>query len=151
MLKLNKLYLLVAWGITCFLFYGVAAHADELDQETKLTFNQPVQIPGHTLPAGTYLFKVDNDDENFVRVFNADGTRLYATLATIPALRADITGDTVVTLAREQSGENVMEKWFYPGRMTGHEFIYPQPEQQQLAQAHQMNIVAGPSGSESGD
>jgi hypothetical protein len=32
-----------------------AARADETDQETKVTFNQAVQVSGHVLPAGTYL------------------------------------------------------------------------------------------------
>jgi len=30
-----------------------AARADEYDQASQLTFSQPVQIPGHVLPAGT--------------------------------------------------------------------------------------------------
>jgi hypothetical protein len=33
-----------------------ASRADELDQASKITFSQPVQIPGHVLPAGTYWF-----------------------------------------------------------------------------------------------
>jgi hypothetical protein len=34
------------------------AHASEIDQATKLTFSQSVQIPGQVLPAGTYWFVV---------------------------------------------------------------------------------------------
>src|ERR1700686_2849085 len=32
------------------------ARASEIDQATKLPFNQSVQIPGQVLPAGTYFF-----------------------------------------------------------------------------------------------
>jgi hypothetical protein len=79
---------------------------------------------------------------NLVRVFNADGTRLYATLQTVPAERTNPSGNTIVTLA-EQSDEKpaALLKWFYPGRTTGHEFIYPKQEKQQLAQSRQETIV----------
>ena len=33
------------------------ARADEWDKKTTLTFNEPVQVPGITLSAGTYVFK----------------------------------------------------------------------------------------------
>lgn len=139
MLRLNKLCLLIAWAITCFLFYGVAVHAAEADQYTKLTFTKPVEIPGQVLPAGTYVFKLANrDDLNTVQIFNADGTRVYATLQTNPTERMEPTGSTTLTLAERPSGEPAaLLKWFYPGNNVGHEFVYSQKEQQQLAQARQ--------------
>ena len=36
----------------------VTAGADEWNKKTVLTFSQPVEIPGHVLPAGTYTFKL---------------------------------------------------------------------------------------------
>jgi hypothetical protein len=39
-----------------FLIVLPAARASEFDQETVVTFSQPVQLAGHVLPAGTYLF-----------------------------------------------------------------------------------------------
>ena len=55
-----------------------AARADEWDQASKLTFNQPVQIPGRVLPAGTYWFiLVDSlSDRNIVQIFNSDRSTL---------------------------------------------------------------------------
>ena len=32
----------------------------EIDQSTKLTFSQPVQIPGHVLRARTYLYAMQD-------------------------------------------------------------------------------------------
>lgn len=43
-------------GLTMSLIGFVAAssaRADEWDKKTVLTFSQPVEIPGHVLPAGT--------------------------------------------------------------------------------------------------
>lgn len=52
MLKLNKLYLLIAWAISCFLFFETAAHADESNEATKMTFDQPIQISRHDTARG---------------------------------------------------------------------------------------------------
>ena len=41
MMKINKLYLLIAWIVSCFLFFEVVAHADDRAEATKLTFSQP--------------------------------------------------------------------------------------------------------------
>jgi hypothetical protein len=52
------------------------AQAGEDSQQTKVTFSQPVEIPGQVLPAGTYWFVVTGDTFNrdFVRVYSADQT-----------------------------------------------------------------------------
>jgi len=142
-MRINKVALLIAFAIASVLFLEVAARADETDQSIKITFNQPIEIPGKVLPAGTYLFKLaDPNDLNVVRIFNSQGTRLYATLQTITAERAMPTGDAVVVLADPSEGRpETLVKWFYPGNTTGHELVYPKQEEQQLAQARQQTIV----------
>lgn len=152
MLKLNKLYLLIGWIVSCFLFFEVAAHADERNEETKLTFSQPIQIPGHVLPAGTYVFKLaDTDDRHIVQIFSADGTQLLATARAVPASRPEPTGVTMITLAQQrQGGPEVLLKWFYPGTLTGNEFIYPKQQELQFAQDQHEDIVANQP-AESGD
>jgi len=125
-MKINKGYIAVGLIIAFTLFFELAAHADEFDQATTITFSQPIQIPGQVLPAGTYLFKLadSNSNQNIVQVFNTDRTVLYATLQTIATERQEPTGDTAVTLAEPESGgPNVLVKWFYPGRETGNEFL----------------------------
>jgi hypothetical protein len=142
--KINKFAVLIAFAVASTLFSGAAALADDANQSTRLTFSGPVEIPGIALPAGTYLFKVDPDNLNVVRVFNADGTRLYTTIQTIAAEREKPTGDTVVTLAQQSNGNpEVLVKWFYPGRNFGHEFVYSKHEEQELAQNRQQTINVG--------
>ena len=145
-MKFNKFAFAIAFVVTAVLFAEVALHADQVDQSTKLTFNKPIEIPGQVLPAGTYEFKLaDPNDLNLVRVFNADGTHLYATLQTIPTERRDPEGDTVVTMAEPERGSGrpvALLKWFYPGETTGHEFMYSRQDEQQLAQERQHTIVA---------
>ena len=143
-MKFNKIAFAIAFVFSAILFAEVALHADEWDQSTKLTFSKPIEIPGQILPADTYLFKLaDLNDRDVVQVFNADGTRLYGSFQTIPTERRDPTDDVAVTLAEQPNGRpGALMKWFYPGDMTGHEFVYPKQEEQQLAQYRQQLIVA---------
>jgi len=142
-MKINKLALLIAFAIASVLFLEVAARADEADQSIKITFNQPIEIPGQVLPAGTYLFKLaDPNDLDVVRIFNSQCTRLYATLQTITAERAKPTGEAVVVLAdQSEARAETLVKWFYPGDTSGHELVYSKQEEQRLAQAGLQTIV----------
>jgi hypothetical protein len=152
-MKTNKLYFLIGLIIASALFFEVAAHADEWDLTTKLTFSEPVQIPGQVLPAGTYLFKLANNasDRHIVQVFNSDGTALYATLMAISTQRRDPSGKSVVTFAEQGAGRpEALVKWFYPGETTGNEFVYSKQEEKQLAQDKQQTIFVKDA-AESGD
>jgi hypothetical protein len=66
-----------------------AAHADEWNKKTILTFSGPVQLPGATLPAGSYVFKLAdlNGNRHVVQVFDKDETKIFATLMAIPNRR----------------------------------------------------------------
>jgi hypothetical protein len=143
-MKINKSYIAIGLIIALSLFFGLAAHADEADESTTITFSQPIQIPGRVLPAGTYVFKLaSTDDLNAVQVFNADRTVLYASLQTIATDRPEPTDHTVVALAEQGAGQpDVLLKWFYPGRETGKEFLYPQQKEKELAQDKQQTVMA---------
>ncbi len=128
------------------------ARADVWDQATKLTFSQPVEIPGQILPAGSYLFVLlgDSGTRDVVQIFNADRNRLYATLITVPSSRMDPTDDTVISFAERPSGQpEAILTWFYPGELTGHEFRYSGQEDRELASDTKDVVTAGPSGSTS--
>jgi hypothetical protein len=144
-MKINKGYIAVGLIIAFTLFFELAAHADEADQSTTITFSAPVQVPGQVLPAGSYLFKLVSRDSdlNTVQIFNADRTVLYATFQTIPTDRREPTGDTVIALAKQGGGQpDALLKWFYPGDDTGHEFVYPKEKEKELAQDQQQTVVA---------
>jgi hypothetical protein len=143
-MKINKRYIAVGLIIAFSLFLGLAAHAEETDEATTITFSQPIEIPGQVLPAGSYLFKLaSGDDLNVVQIFNADRTHLYATLNTVSTDRSKPTDQTVVTLAEQGVGQpEVLVKWFYPGRETGNEFVYPKQQERELARDQQQTVMA---------
>jgi len=141
-MKFGKLAFVVAFVLTAILFAEVAVHAEEADQYTKITFSKPIQIPGQVLPAGTYVFKLmSRDNLDLVQIFNAGGTRLYATLETVSTESMEPSGDTIITLEEQPNGPAALVKWFYPGNTIGHEFVYPKQEKQQLAESHQQTIT----------
>ena len=121
-----------------------AAHADEWDQASKLTFSQSVQIPGRVLPAGTYWFVLADSlgNRNIIRIFNSDRSMLYATVLTETADRLQPSHNTTITFAtRESMPTNAIVTWFYPGSNSGHEFVYSKVEGQELARAKRQTVM----------
>jgi hypothetical protein len=128
------------------LIVAPAAHADQSNQATKVTFSQPVQIPGRVLPAGTYWFELPEDisQHYLVRIYSADRTVLYATLFAASSERATATDRTVFGLAERGSAQpQAIVTWFYPGETTGHQFLYPKQMEKELASVRLVNVVAG--------
>jgi|SRR5882672_6656412 len=146
-MRIHKLSIVFGFLIAFAVFFELAAHADDTNQSTKIRFNSPIKIPGQVLPAGTYIFQQPqpNDDLNVIQIFNADGSALYATLQTVPAERSEARGDTSITLAEPENGQPLLVKWFYPGRLTGHEFVYLKQQEQEIAQAKRETLVGNES------
>jgi hypothetical protein len=143
-MKTQKLFITLGLGLVSVIMLPTA-HADVYDQASKLTFNQSVQIPGHVLPAGTYWFVLaDINSRSMVKVYNSDRSTLYASILTIDAARLEITDKTEMTLAeRGAMRPDAILTWFYPGHNSGHEFVYPMPEKQELARAKLQTITVG--------
>ncbi|MFI5093106.1 MAG: hypothetical protein ACHQIK_06665 [Candidatus Acidiferrales bacterium] len=122
-----------------------SAQADTWNKKTVVTFNQPVEVPGRILPAGTYTFKLldSPSDRHIVQIFNADGTQIIATILAINDYRLQPTGDTVMKF-NERPGDSpdALRAWFYPGDNFGQEFVYPKVRAMQLAKAEQIPVPA---------
>jgi hypothetical protein len=120
---------------------------------TLLTFSQPVQLPGVTLPAGTYRFEMAdiNNAAHTVRVLSQDGQKVFGTFSTMPSTlpQRDLNDqNTLVMFAERPAGQpQAAREWYYPGRSTGEEFIYPRAQAQALANANKSSV---PSASEDG-
>jgi hypothetical protein len=156
-MKIHKLYITLGLMLALVLMFEFTAHADDANELTKITFSAPIQIPGKILPAGTYTFQQEdsNGNSHLVQIFNADGSVLYATLETVSTEQMKPGDDTTIVLAQpEAGGPDVLVKWFYPGRTTGHEFTYSKQQEQAIAQARQETFVGShlmPSGEAAGE
>lgn len=133
--------LLCAWFLP-------ALRADEWNKKTVMTFNEPVEIPGQVLPAGTYVFKIadSTSDRNIVQIFNKDENHIYATILAVPDYRLGPTGKTVVNFEeRAANNPEAVKAWFYPGDNYGYEFVYPNSRALELAKRTNQNVLSMPS------
>lgn len=104
-----------------------------------------MQIPGRVLPAGTYWFVLleTNTAPNVVQIYNSDRSTLYATVLTINAERSNPTDNTALTFADRGSMQpETIVTWFYPGNTSGHEFVYSNRVEQELAQVKHHTVMA---------
>jgi Protein of unknown function (DUF2911) len=126
-----------------FAFMLPVLHADDWNQATRFTFSQPVQVPGHILPAGTYLFQLVGNNHHLVQIFREDHTAV-AILYSIPRSRYGGREEAAITLAnRGGTQPQAIVAWFFVGETEGHEFLYPTQEEQELAHAAQKTFVSG--------
>jgi hypothetical protein len=114
------------------------ARADEWNKLTRMTVNEPFQVPNKVLPPGTYVIKLldSPSDRHIVQIFNADQTQLETTILAIPNYRLQPTGKTVFTFWETPPGQpKALRAWFYPGDNFGQEFAYPKSAAVQIAAA----------------
>ena len=127
----------LACAVTVFVCLTAApVSAQPLDKRTLFTFSGPVTLPGVTLPAGQYLFRVadPNSSSKVVQVLNADGTKPYGLFFTIPAERLEPASSPEVRFMETASGTPAaIRTWWYPGERRGYEFIFPKDQARRLA------------------
>jgi len=131
-----------------------AAQTTPPDRKTFVTFSGPVSLPGVTLPAGTYTFRImdSNTDRHVVQIFNQDGTKLMTTLLAVAAQRLEPTGDPVITFKETASNRApAVRYWYYAGDLAGNEFVYPKNQAQAIADASGEEVMAVDSNSNSID
>jgi len=139
----NAIVLISALLLTSAAFTPLA-RADEWNQMTEFSFNNPVEIPGRILPAGKYWFVLatNSSDRNIVQVFSADWSKLYATVQTIATYRSEPTVDTEVRFAERPSRQpEALLKWYYPGRLIGHQFLYRTKNEREFARDAKQDVV----------
>jgi len=113
-----------------------SARADEWNKKTTLTVDQPIEVPGMVLPAGTYVLKLldSQSDRHIVQIYNEDQTQLQTTILAIPNYRLRPTSKTVFTFWETAPGvPRALRAWFYPGDNFGQEFAYPKTKATEIA------------------
>ena len=161
----SKLLGVILGGVLAFTLFMAtpSTHASELDQATQFTFSRSVQLPGNVvLPAGTYWFVMMNDmpgSNNYVQVFDADRTHLYATVQTVTTEGWFPTNDSQLQFAQPSNSNQplALMKWYYSGEvdhafgdsvlMIGHEFVYPQGQENRFAEEPNIAVSVPSTGS----
>jgi hypothetical protein len=103
------------------------ANAVTSDKRTYFTFSQAVALPGVTLPAGTYMFRLADDTttRKVIQVANREGTQSFAMLHTMPVYRSDAPREPEVRFMETAAGAPIaVRAWWQEGERTGYGFIY---------------------------
>jgi len=113
----------------------LAAQNTVANERTFMTFSNSVEMPGVTLPAGTYVFRLaDTPTRNVVQVLSKDEKDILGQWTFVQAKRNKPAEDTVVMFKEMPEGTMpAVQYWYYPGESIGKEFIYPKDQGQKIA------------------
>jgi len=118
------------------------------DKRVFFTFSGPVAVPGVTLPAGKYLFRlptsIASGERHVMQVLSADGKHSYAMFYGISANRTDYPTKPEVRFMETAAGvPPAVKTWWYPGNKAGYEFIYPKEQARLLAEGTGQPVLVG--------
>jgi len=122
-----------------------SAQSPDTNNMTIVTFSAPVSLPGVTLPAGSYMFKLGDSqvNRNIVQVFDKDRSKILATILAIPAERNEPADETVITFSESPANTApAIRYWYYPGERRGQEFAYPKKQAIEIANAAHTSVLS---------
>lgn len=140
----SKLVGLICAGIVLVSVTAGTVLAQPADKRTYFTFSGPVTIPGVTLPAGKYLFRLaDASSRNVVQILSADGKTPYAMFFIYRAERPDPASNPEVRFMETAEGmPSAIHTWWYPGERSGYEFVYSKEQARLLAKGAGQPVLA---------
>jgi len=128
---------------------SVSAQDSNVDQRTYLTFSGPVQMPGVTLPAGKYVFKLAPTAlHNVMQVFDGEEKHIIGQWFFVPVERtteeqSKADGKPVVMFREMPEGVTpAVHYFYYPTDLRGKEFIYPKDQALKIAAATHETVLA---------
>lgn len=101
--------MLARFKVSYFLMFAIlgsgAIFAGDYNEKTIVSFAAPVEIPGHSLPAGTYVFKIldTSTENNVMQVFDSTESHLIATFLAIPDYALGVSEKTVIMFEERPS------------------------------------------------
>ena len=135
---MGRIRLITAAACATLLVGAAGVSAQPSDRTTFVTFSGPVSVPGTTLPAGTYTFRLADSpaDRHVVQIFDREQSKLYATLLAVPAERNEPASQPVITFKETPSTmAPALRYWYYAGEKSGNEFVYPRAQALAIARA----------------
>jgi hypothetical protein len=128
----------------------VSAQAGTAPKLTFLTFSGPVQVPGTTLPAGTYMFRLANPAAQTIwTVLDANGRHVLAQFFVVPTRERTVQevnragGKPVVRFHEAPQGvAPAMKILYYPTDAPGNYLLYPRSQAEQIAAVTHQPVLA---------
>lgn len=130
---------LLSVGFLTFGYWATPARADEWSKRTTFLFNEPVEVPGHVLVPGRYVFQLADLQANreVVQIFREDKKgmdHLVTTQIAVPDYHLRTPEQASVTFEeRRSSSPEAVHSWWYPGDNYGWEFLYSKKQRLSVA------------------
>lgn len=123
--------------------FAPGVRADDYNKLTYFTFSAPVQVPGVTLPAGKYTFKLADPESGrrAIQIWDSDG-KLLTTLLTVSDQRMDAKEPMVMFNERPAGEAPAVRSWYYEGEHAGYEFVYPKDQAMKIARASHQPVLS---------
>jgi len=137
--------ILSAAALAALIAPAASGQSWNVNKVTYLTFSGPVQVPGASLPAGTYMFRLADpmSHRQVIQIRDKEGSRIFTTLWSIPNQTAAPKDDPFVMFLETPAGQPAAIKaWFYPGQKTGYEFVYPKDQAMRIASYTKSPVLA---------
>jgi len=148
---MNALHKKAALSIGCLIltiafFAPPATQADEWNLSTRFAISHSFEVPGMVLqPDTSYVIRLldSPSNRNVVQIYNSDRTQLLTMFMAINAERTQPTDKTEFTFIETRPEYPLpMKTWFYPGRVTGLEFVYPKDQATEIARHSKESVLA---------
>jgi hypothetical protein len=147
-MKQFRIWTALLAAVICTTVVSPRARADEWNKKTIVKFSEPVEVPGTTLQAGTYVFKLVDlaSERHIVTVQNEDQNKTFATIIAIPNYRLQPTDKSAFLFWETPAGQpRALRAWFYPADNFGQEFVYPKNRATQISQATHREVRTEPA------
>jgi hypothetical protein len=120
-----------------------SARLAPIDKRTYFTFSGPVSIPGVTLPAGKYMFRLaDSARRDVVQVLSSDGLTPYAMFFAMRVQRTEAAAEPEIRFMETAANMPVaVDTWWYPNERSGYAFVYPKEQLRRLLVGTRPNIL----------
>jgi hypothetical protein len=129
--------LISGFALALVLLAPTVVKGDDWNLATRFSINQQFEVPGAVLEANTpYVIRLYDSPStrHVVQILNEDQTRLITMFMGIRDERMQPTDDTKFTFMESAPGFPLpIKEWFYPGRLSGLEFIYPKAQLERIA------------------
>ena len=120
----------------------------EWNKKSTLTTDKQIEFPGIILGPGTYVVRLKEGSEkrSIVEIRSQDGTQVLATVLAVPDLQQRPDDNLEFTYYMVGAGHpQPVQTWYYPGDLTGLQFVYPKPRAREIAKAADEHVMASNS------
>jgi hypothetical protein len=118
--------------------------AFEWNKKSTLSTERQIEFPGVVLEPGIYIVRVREAAEKrtFVEILNHDESQLLATTIAVADHRARPENNAEFTYHAVKNDPRPVQTWYFPGEMTGLEFVYAKSRAFEIAKDSDGHVMA---------